>query len=66
MPLDAWRVGGDLTDPEGSFPERFGISPSGALLVRPDGFVCWRAASLTTDPAAALREALGRGLAALD
>ena len=66
MPLDAWRIGGELTDPEGKFPERFGIAPSGVLLVRPDGFVSWRAASLTTDPAAALREALGRGLAAID
>jgi len=34
------------------------VEESGALLVRPDKHVAWRAASLPADPAAALREAL--------
>ena len=66
LPLDAWCIGSELGDLEGRFAASVGISPSGAVLVRPDGFVAWRADSLTTDPAAALREALGRGLAASD
>jgi 2-polyprenyl-6-methoxyphenol hydroxylase-like FAD-dependent oxidoreductase len=39
---------------------RFGIGPSGALLVRPDGFVAWRAESVAGEPP----EAMGRILAA--
>jgi putative polyketide hydroxylase len=37
-------VGGpDLADAKGRFLEAYGISPSGAVVVRPDGFVGWRA-----------------------
>jgi len=32
-----------LTDPMGGFPAAYGITPNGAVLVRPDGFVAWRA-----------------------
>ena len=42
LPLDTWRVGTELTDPRGGFTTAVGISPSGALLVRPDGFIAWR------------------------
>jgi 2-polyprenyl-6-methoxyphenol hydroxylase-like FAD-dependent oxidoreductase len=31
---------------EPGFPEAYGISPTGAILVRPDGFVAWRAKNL--------------------
>ncbi len=42
--LDAWQVGGDdLHDAGDQFHGAYGISPSGAVLVRPDGFVGWRA-----------------------
>jgi 2,4-dichlorophenol 6-monooxygenase len=34
------------------------IAEDGALLVRPDGFIAWRAASMPTDPEGALRAAL--------
>jgi 2-polyprenyl-6-methoxyphenol hydroxylase-like FAD-dependent oxidoreductase len=34
---------GDLTDPSGNLAQLHGIEPEGCLLVRPDGFVGWRA-----------------------
>lgn len=44
LPLDAYRVGSaELADPEDRFPDAYGISASGAVIVRPDGFVGWRA-----------------------
>src|SRR6266699_143367 len=49
--LDVYLVGDDgLTDAGGSFPGAFGISPSGAVLVRPDGFVGWRAVTAADRP----------------
>jgi 2-polyprenyl-6-methoxyphenol hydroxylase-like FAD-dependent oxidoreductase len=45
--LDAHQVddgSGDLADPDSRFCAAYGISPDGAVLVRPDGFVAWRAA----------------------
>ncbi len=57
--LDVHLVGGDdLADAESSFPRSFGISPSGAVLVRPDGFVGWRAVTAADAPDNALRQAL--------
>ena len=57
--LDVHVVGGDgLADAGGSFPGAFGISPSGAVLVRPDGFVGWRAVTAADAPEDALRQAL--------
>jgi putative polyketide hydroxylase len=57
--LDAYLVGGTgLADPEGCFPGAFGISPSGAVLVRPDGFVGWRAVDAAGAPEQALRQGL--------
>ncbi|HEX3689508.1 MAG TPA: FAD-dependent monooxygenase [Solirubrobacteraceae bacterium] len=44
VPLDAYRVGSaELPDPAGGFAAAYGISASGAALVRPDGCVAWRA-----------------------
>ncbi len=57
--LDAYLVGdAELADPAGSFPAAFGISASGVVLVRPDGFVGWRAAATSSAPQEALRQAL--------
>jgi hypothetical protein len=36
----------------------YGVDETGAVLVRPDGYVGWRSASKTADPAAALRRAM--------
>jgi 2-polyprenyl-6-methoxyphenol hydroxylase-like FAD-dependent oxidoreductase len=44
LPLDVQQVGDDgLQDPAGGFTAAYGIEPSGCVLVRPDGFVAWRA-----------------------
>ena len=49
--LDAHVVGGpDLADAKGRFLEAYGISPSGAVVVRPDGFVGWRAVDAAGAP----------------
>jgi len=63
VPMDAWRVGAELADPSGQFTSSVDISATGAILVRPDGFVAWRAESAAPDHEAALRAALGQGLA---
>ena len=45
-----------IDDPK--FAEAYGLGPSGASLIRPDGFVAWRAPSLPADPAGELTRAL--------
>ena len=43
--LDVHVVGGDaLRDPTNGWPDANGLSATGAMIVRPDGFVGWRAA----------------------
>ncbi|TMA82562.1 MAG: 2-polyprenyl-6-methoxyphenol hydroxylase [Deltaproteobacteria bacterium] len=45
VPLACYGIGSaGLEDRDGVFFERFGIAPSGAVLVRPDGYVGWRTA----------------------
>jgi 2-polyprenyl-6-methoxyphenol hydroxylase-like FAD-dependent oxidoreductase len=59
VPLDAYLVGGDeLRDPGGAFADAYGISAAGAVLVRPDGFVAWRARDATGASDAAVRDVL--------
>ncbi|HXQ25290.1 MAG TPA: FAD-dependent monooxygenase [Candidatus Acidoferrales bacterium] len=42
--VDVHQMGASgLTDPSGGFAAAYGIAPTGAVLVRPDGFVAWRA-----------------------
>jgi putative polyketide hydroxylase len=73
MPVSIHRIGGAsvpapgeaasslaLADRDGRWLAAAGLSPSGALLVRPDGFVAWRAPDAPPDPAAALRQAARR------
>ena len=40
--ITCYRMGRDLTDVEGKWRERYGVRDTGAVLVRPDGFVAWR------------------------
>jgi hypothetical protein len=58
--LAAYRVGadGDLLDLENVWQKRMGVEASGALLVRPDGFVAWRTDTLPTSPEASLKQVL--------
>lgn len=42
LPLHTHVIGDEVRDPDGGFPEAFGIGEAGATLIRPDGFVVWR------------------------
>ena len=64
LELEAYCVGGpNLRLQSGSITDAYGVSDSGAVLVRPDGFVTWRATSMTSDPSAAVAAALRVALA---
>jgi 2-polyprenyl-6-methoxyphenol hydroxylase-like FAD-dependent oxidoreductase len=60
LPMDAYRVGGDLEDVEARFERAYGISSSGATLVRPDGFVAWRGEHANADSERAFERVLER------
>jgi hypothetical protein len=65
--LAAYKIapGAGVVDREGRWPRVAGLAEDGAVLVRPDGFVAWRRATLsdhpTDDLAQALTQLLGRG-----
>jgi 2-polyprenyl-6-methoxyphenol hydroxylase-like FAD-dependent oxidoreductase len=58
LPFAAYRFGDELTDPSGQFAALYGLTDTGAALIRPDGFVGWRAPALGADPGSALRHTL--------
>jgi putative polyketide hydroxylase len=60
VPLEVLSVGdaGELQAPAGRFEALYGVEPDGAVLVRPDGFVGWRARRPGDVPAADLAGAL--------
>jgi hypothetical protein len=56
--------GGDYRDVDGSWGTQYGVSNGGAVLVRPDGHVAWRAVdSYDAGPANVLADVLGQVLA---
>jgi putative polyketide hydroxylase len=57
-PLAVLRFGPDVPDPDGSLALRYGVGAHGAILVRPDGFVAWRAPLPSGDRAGLLRSAI--------
>lgn len=62
--LEAVHVGADVAFPDaGSFERAFGVSDTGASLVRPDGIVAWRSTTMASDPVAAVRNAISRAAA---
>ena len=60
VPLTIYRVGSDLLDIEGKWSERYGVTAAGAVLLRPDGYIAWRARTAASSAATTLREALAR------
>lgn len=58
--LVARRIGpgGDLVEVGGRWPSTYGVSSSGAVLVGPDGLVCWRAEERVQHPEQALEAVL--------
>ncbi|HEY1891171.1 MAG TPA: FAD-dependent monooxygenase [Steroidobacteraceae bacterium] len=61
-PLTVYRVGADLIDVAKHWPARFGVSDSGAVLLRPDGFIAWRSPGAANSPSEVLAEVLARVL----
>src|SRR5262249_17789979 len=55
--VTALLAGRDFTDPDGRWAAVCEIEPSGALLVRPDQHVAWRAVAMVDDPKSALASA---------
>jgi hypothetical protein len=63
--LATYRLGadGDLRDLEDGWQAKLGVSPEGAVLVRPDGFVAWRTSrldTLTAPPQTTLEQVLSQ------
>ena len=58
LPLNIYRVGSDLVDVNGSFYAAYGITPAGAVMVRPDGFIAWRSERQEKEPERAIEQAL--------
>jgi len=58
--VKAYTFGQELHDPENGFAAAYGITATGAVLVRPDGFVAWRAKLSETKPQETLKAVLQR------
>ncbi len=65
LPLVAQVIGPrqDIEDHGGDWARASEVADSGAVLVRPDHHVCWRAETLADDPIATLKHALVKVLA---
>ena len=63
LDLDVLRAGHDFDDPRDRWQRQAGIAREGALLVRPDGIVAWRAPGRAREPAQTLGDAIRRALA---
>ena len=65
LELEAHCVGTALLrDPDLRFGEAYGLAGSGAVLVRPDGFVAWRATGLASDAEKVMEHTFARVLMA--
>jgi putative polyketide hydroxylase len=63
IPFDVVMLGRDASDVDARFEKAFGVRRDGAVLVRPDGMVAWRARRLGEDPDQTMRLLLGKLLA---
>jgi putative polyketide hydroxylase len=61
--LDIRRIGADVDSSAEAFLQAHAIGETGAILIRPDGFVAWRAPSQEASPIEELAHALGHVLA---
>lgn len=62
VPLAVHRVGADLLDAGRRWQAAFGVGDSGAVLLRPDGFIAWRSQGAVSSPADVLTDVLARVL----
>ncbi|QMU78322.1 FAD-binding protein [Streptacidiphilus sp. PB12-B1b] len=53
---NALQIGVDLQDPDGAFATTFGVGDQGAVLIRPDGYIAYRAVGTDADPHARLND----------
>jgi hypothetical protein len=58
--LDVYRLGSDVSDSSGRLADVFGTGNVGATLVRPDGFIGWRATEAMDDAEGVLARVLAR------
>jgi putative polyketide hydroxylase len=67
LELETYHVGTALLrDPDLRLADAYGLSGTGAALVRPDGFVAWRARRLASDPENVIERAFAGALAKAD
>lgn len=59
LPFKTILAGVDVAFPaEAPFEQRFGISPTGAVLIRPDGIIAWRSENFVTNAGEVLEESI--------
>lgn len=61
--VGTFRIGADLQDPERRWQRAFGVKAEGAVLVRPDGIVAWRAREKGATPIDTLTQVFAQLLA---
>ena len=49
-----------LDDEQNKLLDAYGITSTGAVLVRPDGYIAWRTSALAADPASIITDAMSR------
>jgi 2-polyprenyl-6-methoxyphenol hydroxylase-like FAD-dependent oxidoreductase len=62
VPLRTYRIGAneELRPTKWDWADAYGVGPDGAVLVRPDAFVSWRAEKLADDPQEVLADVIAR------
>ena len=60
VPLTVYRLGSDLLNVDETWARRYGVTDAGAVLLRPDGYIAWRARTAASSASTTLREALAR------
>jgi 2-polyprenyl-6-methoxyphenol hydroxylase-like FAD-dependent oxidoreductase len=58
MPLSCLRIGSEHGGDAAEFTRKYGVNSNGAVLVRPDGVIAWRAREAAADAEKELRRAL--------